>query len=111
MYWNTGHVYRLRSRFGQERHTELRHNNSGHYGRGLNLSMSVRLLTEADEPAYFTLRVEALEREPYAFSRSPEEERARTPESRAARLQAKSEGNFVLGGFKEAVLVGMGARL
>lgn len=69
--------------------------------------MSIRLLTEADVPAYLALRIEALEREPYAFARSPEDERAHTPESRAARLRARDEGNFVLGVFTDTALVGM----
>lgn len=69
--------------------------------------MSIRLLTKADTPAYLTLRIEALEREPYAFARSPEDERAHTPETRASRLQAKADGNFVLGAFTGAALVGM----
>lgn len=69
--------------------------------------MSIRILTEADAPTYLALRIEALEREPYAFARSPEDERAHTPESRASRLQAKDEGNFVLGAFTDAGLVGM----
>ncbi len=54
-----------------------------------------------------TLRIEALEHEPYAFARAPEDERAHTPESCASRLQAKDEGNFVLGAFTDAALVGM----
>ena len=69
--------------------------------------MGIRLLSQADAPAYLALRIEALEREPYAFARSPEDERAHSPEHRAARLQAKDDGNFVLGAFTGTALVGM----
>jgi len=69
--------------------------------------MSIRPLTEYDAPAYLALRVEALEREPYAFTLSPEDERRQTPESTASSLQAGKEGSFVLGAFTDAALVGM----
>lgn len=69
--------------------------------------MHVRLLTQADAPAFFALRVEALEREPHAFSATPEAEHASSPEERAALLHWEPEGNFVIGAFTNETLVGM----
>lgn len=67
--------------------------------------MNIRLLTEADAPAFLALRIEALAHEPYAFTLSLEDERKQTPESIAYRL--RREGSLMLGAFSDAGLVGM----
>lgn len=69
--------------------------------------MHVRLLTRADAPAFFALRVEALEREPNAFSTTSEAEHASSPKESAALLHSEPESNFVLGAFADETLVGM----
>ena len=71
--------------------------------------IEIRRLTAVDAHACYGLRLEALEREPMAFSESVEEHRAITIESIAQRLGA-NQGNaesFVLGAFTDDLLVGM----
>jgi ribosomal protein S18 acetylase RimI-like enzyme len=70
--------------------------------------IEIRRLTEEDATEFYRLRLEALEREPQAFSSSPEEHRAMTHATVAQRLGIGSgDRNFVLGALIEEQLVGM----
>jgi len=68
--------------------------------------MDIRILTEDDVGEFMRLRLEALAREPYAFGRALEEERAQTPESVAPRLRPVAEGNFLVGAFEGRQMIG-----
>lgn len=71
------------------------------------MATSIRRLTDAEAAALWTLRLEALERDPTAFGSSPEEHRQTTPEQLAATLRSIAPDSFVVGVFIDDRLRGM----
>jgi ribosomal protein S18 acetylase RimI-like enzyme len=66
--------------------------------------MEIRRLIETDAESYQRLRLEALQREPHAFTESPVEHVALTMEAIKKRLEF-SDDNFVLGAFMDGQLI------
>lgn len=66
----------------------------------------VRILTDRDAAELWHIRLEALQREPHAFSESAAEHQARSIEDVAVRIPATAE-SFGLGAFCEGRLVGI----
>jgi ribosomal protein S18 acetylase RimI-like enzyme len=67
--------------------------------------MDIRRITELDSKTYWQTRLEAMEREPQAFTESPADHKAMSVETIRKRLSS-SEDNFVLGAFEDGQLIG-----
>jgi ribosomal protein S18 acetylase RimI-like enzyme len=67
--------------------------------------MEIRLLSEHDVPHYFKLRLEGLEQEPFAFSRSSQEHRVLSLEDVYERVRT-TEHKFTLLAFLDGTLAG-----
>jgi ribosomal protein S18 acetylase RimI-like enzyme len=69
--------------------------------------MEIRPLDKHDAAAYWNLRLESLQKEPFAFGKAVEEHQAMKVDVFADRFRSTSDDNFTLGAFEGDTLIGM----
>ncbi len=69
--------------------------------------MEIRILHPDDAAKYWSLRLEALQTEPFAFGKAAEEHESTTVEQTVSRIRDLPRGSFLIGAFEDAVLVGI----
>lgn len=68
--------------------------------------MEIRFLTPDDAAEYSRLRLEMLQREPQAFSSSPEEHHSLSMAERRRRIGSAAEDQFIVGAFEDGRMFG-----